>query len=454
MGPPFFISPHCVCDIVTFVLAYSVTSARVTRRMAFLGPLITELGLAAVEGAVGETGLGTAVAATAAEVGGLYEAGKQLHDYGHKAHDAYVKTKEYADKMATAIKNAADRKKGKQKTQSDSNMLRIGQAKRTRDEMEAAAPGSGETRAGTRYRVHGPTPGGVPSEPTSQSNSMSTKRGATDGDEVAIIPPPKRISKITPDYFTINLPYYESFTYDATGIQMASTNSNVINIRMNSIYDPIIGSKSNRQPQGRDQWAGVFQYYRVMKSHITVKWTNSNPIRPTPQVYDAVSSTKFLPDMMAGNFTVGYELTNGVSDTISPNHDQFIMCKHAKRVTLPACPVAAMYNGTNTVVYPQTLTHASISYTYTPEDWDYHVQNTSTEERWTPIKQNPTNDHLMALRVFQQVSTYTPKDSSIFVQVHINFTVQFREASQALIKGIDSTGASYGGTGEDPTDTV
>jgi len=313
---------------------------------------------------------------------------------------------------------------------------------------------SGETRQGTRFRIYGPTPQntGDGNEPDdSQSNMSGTKRAAKDGNEVPVIPPPKRISKITPDYFTIDLPYFDTFDFHSSGANITSVNSYALLFRLNSVYDPFVGTRSNTQPLGRDNWATMFQYYRVLSCNVTFTFHNYNPSRPTVQAVNAAIGLTH-GDPREGSFTVGFEFTDNSSTTLANTHNMFVMTKHAKRARLPSCPVS--YEGSN--VYPVAPTTASVSHHYTPHSWDYHVQGAGTEERWTPISQNPTNDHYIALRAFAlpSSSTYNPKDSSIYLSTYATYTVQFREASQSLLKTADTTPAAYGGVGQDPTDTT
>lgn len=318
----------------------------------------------------------------------------------------------------------------------------------------------GRTRAGNRFRA---------STDTSQSDSFHSaqmvttsdflaKRSAgatgtaTDGDEVAIVPPPRKISKITPDYFTVHLPYYIDFIFNSTGSQCALANTHSILVRCNSIYDPVVGSGVNIQPHGRDQWASMFAYYRVLSSSIKVRWKNCNIGEIIPRAIGAPASSKFVPLVNNGEYMVGYEMTDSSSATLANNVYAFMTTKHAKRALLRRNKTTPLEDGTRFIDdYNETTT----VFNYTPEQWDYHVQETGVEERWTPIKQNPTNDHFIALRAFHKgTDANSEKDGGIQCELYIDYVVQFREASAALIKTFDTTAATYGGTGEDAADTT
>ena len=117
----------------------------------------------------------------------------------------------------------------------------------------------GATRAGTRFRRppkpfnfeqnDTPTVSSLPNLSTRRSINSGThgmgsdKRSGTDGDEVGVIPPPRKLSKIHPDYFTINVPQVYRLTAAAANILYASTTP-LATIRLNSIYDPLKAARA------------------------------------------------------------------------------------------------------------------------------------------------------------------------------------------------------------------
>ena len=119
-------------------------------------------------------------------------------------------------------------------------------------------------------------------DPTIQATMAST---GTNGDEVPVVPLPKRVSKIMPDYQSIQLPFYAKYTV-TTGMV---NSTNYVAVRLNSIYDPIQGTTSNRQPQGRDNYAQLWNFYRVLGSQIKVTFLNNQHAqavqRPSQQIW-------------------------------------------------------------------------------------------------------------------------------------------------------------------------
>ena len=269
---------------------------------------------------------------------------------------------------------------------------------------------------------------------------MSGKRAGTDGDEVSVIPPPRKISKIHPDYFTITLPHIDKFTSVANTDVEYNVARPFIKIRLNSIYDPIkeVNSTaagtaddplkdSDKQPQGRDIWQSHFKYYRVLEARVKLTFLNSS-----------VNGTN---DPFWNSFAIGYELTDEDAALCS-RREMFLMTKHAKRAILPA---TVEHTGNTRVPSTHVMT-----YTYRPETWDMHVEEMGSEERWTPIKQNAAIDHDLNVRFFHMSTACSNIRVGLLVQ--IEYDVQFREGTDAFIKTYTPGNATYGGAGEYATD--
>lgn len=260
----------------------------------------------------------------------------------------------------------------------------------------------------------------------------------TDGEEVPVAKVPRLLPKVIPNHFTVNLPHEYSAFFDP--LTFTETNSTpMIRIRLNSIYDPIVGAASNTQPQGRDLWTGYFKYYRVLASHVTCTLMSA-------AVGEENNNAAFH------SFLWGFELADQ-DQTICTNRQGFLMTKHAKRELLPVCLTNYVWNGTIMLEKCAKPSMSTVSYSYNPNDWHYHVREQGSEERWTPIAQNPSVDHDLVLRAFHLTSTAPIADGQgFFLMVSINYTVQFMEEKEENYKVRDTSVATYGGTGEDPTD--
>jgi hypothetical protein len=203
------------------------------------------------------------------------------------------------------------------------------------------------------------------------------------------------------------------------------------------LSDPTI--EIDIQPQGRDIWASHFKYYRVL--HASFKLTFITDAKTDPDQDKRPEHNSFL---------VGYELTDEDGE-ISDNMEMFMLTKHAKRQVLKPCMTNHYWNGTTTRSTYQNPSTTSLTYVYNPNSWDYHVEEQGSEERWTPIKQNPSIDHELNVRCMHMDASTAPT-GNISLFITCNYTVQFREATDSFFKTRSTAVATYGGTGEDPTD--
>ena len=219
------------------------------------------------------------------------------------------------------------------------------------------------------------------------------------GDEVPVVPPPRKIAKIHPDYFTIKLPFNHRFeSVDASSFVFNNTIPLLI-VRLNSIYDPFKGVRAgaltdpnqeeDRQPAGRDLWAAHFKYYRVLSSHVSITFINN-----------CITGQGVLPAY--GSFLIGYEL--GDEDmTLSDRIESFRNTKRANRAFLDSAPTQYSWNGVALEGAPGGTSKQTVTYDYNPQTWTHHVEELASDERWTPIDEDPALDHDLIVRAFHNV---------------------------------------------------
>lgn len=263
------------------------------------------------------------------------------------------------------------------------------------------------------------------------------------GEEVPVVPPPKKVAKIHPDYFTVELPFVERlFTSNESLFAYANDEPFAI-IRLNSIYDPLqrrfggktgnpdAATESNRQPQGRNIWHSHFKYYRVLKTMVKLTFVNKRH--------------QLSPDLpFAEHYVVGYELVDE-DHAISNNTDMFLMTKRAKRDILRPAHKGSTFDSSGTVVNEFNIDspHVIQTYTYNPTEWVHHVEELGEEERWTPIGENPAIDHNMCIR-FMHLNASAPlsQTEAVGVLVQLTYQVQFREQTDSFIKTFNTETAA------------
>ena len=236
------------------------------------------------------------------------------------------------------------------------------------------------------------------------STGTMSKRAATDGEEVEVVPIPKRVALTAPDYFTITLPYADyhhipAFTAATTGVNRI--------YRLNSVFDPSTLATAH-QPMGRDTWANVYDFYRVVHTKVKMTFINLSDI---------------TPGEVNGSDTVifGWEETDDSAGTIVTTRTALMERKHADHRIVPGCDRGNLKNGTY------------MEYAYSPTTWDNHVHSTGIEERWTAINSTPTNSHFIVMHIFPAKVGTTPQPMNFELAVEIEYTVQFREVKSSIL---------------------
>jgi hypothetical protein len=239
-----------------------------------------------------------------------------------------------------------------------------------------------------------PPPGATPEQ---RSSGMSRKQNE---DEVMVMPEGNpAISH--PDYFNIVLPYHGIIRHSIIppgGSPPGDSTPQFYEWRLNSIYDP---DKTNtdafKQPLGRDTWASVYDYYRVLQTDVLITVQN---------MYQLASSGR-------GCSIFGYQLTDGTSK--AETRDAFMEGKHNKGIML-----GPHGSGTD---------HAVFQFSYRPENWDHHITNQDSSTRWTPVGSNPAISHILATSCFPAFPT---EGSELIYQIQLKYHVQFRETNASI----------------------
>lgn len=256
------------------------------------------------------------------------------------------------------------------------------------------------------------------------------------GDDIKVMPPPLKIAKAIPDYTTLK------FTYmDYVDLAVTTSNDDTMKrvfLRLNSLFDPVhtdtatattrdVATANEHKPYGREIWENIYKYYRVLESDVNLTFISGR-----------IHNTDFSP---LNAILVGYSPTDDTADAKNYNDWRtMVEGKHTKNTLLSN----GHFNGTNYgFVNPTGLpTATTMSFHYSPETWDYHVEPNAEDERWTAMGANPAISH--ELMVYAGATV--PKsvgDFSTLYQVRcyffISYTAQLREAKHEVIKVNTST---------------
>jgi hypothetical protein len=284
--------------------------------------------------------------------------------------------------------------------------------------------------------------------PSSNHRSINTgSHGMSnnlDGEEVAVMPVPRSVAKSHPDYFSIRLPMYTNF------VLVLNSTSDITEhfVRLNSPYDPNLssGGRPSGQPLGRDQWANIYDYYRVIESTTNIQFTYLRGLFGSDQ------TGSFYPALGAGqpaHALVGYQITEDVTKKAA-DPIAFVEQKHSKVDPLHPSNTefisdAGYQADGSDPSFPTRLLctngHTGMSFYYRPENWDQHVTLQGPDARWTAKDASPAHTHLLGITAaYPWNTTGLSTNDSIFIHVSVyqTFTVQWREVNDAYKRTIDN----------------
>lgn len=277
--------------------------------------------------------------------------------------------------------------------------------------------------------------------PVPQQLSAKSMQSTTTVDEVPIMPA-GRVSKSHPDYFTVDLPFYQNFGLTLT----TGDNINYQFIRLDSPYDPVIDGQviSARQPLGRDTWAGIYDFYRVLEADVTMIFSYKHGQFGNNKTTSPVNWDGDDPYHVC----VGYYVTDDSTD-VPANNVAFVEMKHSKASYIH--PTRLEYSEfaapTTTIPDKAARIHTSggttaMSFHYTPDDWDYHVTNLGLSERWTPKDAVPDFTHALGIVIaYPNQTSVLPAGERLDVQVdlYIKYKTQWREVNSTKKRTIDAS---------------
>lgn len=218
-----------------------------------------------------------------------------------------------------------------------------------------------------------------------------------------IMPIPKSICIQSPDYYTIKLKYVTWTSGDHTlGV------SQVKQYRINSLYDPEYTGVGH-QPLGRDRMAGIFKYYRVLKTDFTVDvFANEAAADSCYTVADLMSTT---PTDIGNIADITGEMKYGRVRFLGPRGN--------------------------------SQDHVQFSRTFFPGKIDQTIDTSADEGAglatgiWTPVGSNPTEEQYYTIQTTPIAGAAPTTYGRVVIGVRIMYTVQFRETSTTTDSTMD-----------------
>lgn len=218
----------------------------------------------------------------------------------------------------------------------------------------------------------------------------------------------------------IKMPYYfQRHVNQAPGIQAANQ------FKINSLYDFDLTGVGH-QPLGRDTWAGIYDYYKVLETRVEVTWHTTQYITGT------VSKTadSILTDANAGPGYMAPAYVGAMLDITANPPPDLTTWHEAQRVT-----GNTQQRFSEIKVLERTGSRSgnrqSVTMRWTPELFDTAIINDATQNTWTPVGSDPGNLNYLSAIVHNTNSTANNIHYSL--EVKATMLVAFKNVNRTLL---------------------
>jgi hypothetical protein len=229
-------------------------------------------------------------------------------------------------------------------------------------------------------------------------------------DQVAVLKLYDEVPRIFSEEVIVRLPYAHYGTASVDGL----TSPNAYRQwKVNSIYDPDLSNTGgNFQPLGRDTWAGIYNYYKVLKTKIRVRYFEAD----TASLSDNSSRYASLHGGL-----INLNASPPASDNL------WLMASHAGNSNLQQVFTdVEMYNpnGSRDIAYKE------YNMEWDPTLLQSAIIDQSAKDTWTPVGSDPDNLEYFSQLVYNPNNTITPR--RIVYITEITFMVAFKQVNVNL----------------------
>lgn len=232
-------------------------------------------------------------------------------------------------------------------------------------------------------------------------------------DRMAVMKLYNQVPKVIPNEIIVRLPYHYHNSFDAPA-GMAS-----IQYKVNSIFDPDYTNISgNLQPLGRDTWASIFNYYKVLQTKVYFQFGLISIIGNTNSDDLGVGG---LPLLVGGMLNLDATIPSGFNNWLMASE-----AGHSNRqqVFSPVQFVSPI------VGEPKTC---SFNMDWNPTLFETGILDQSTKDTWTPIGSDPDNiEYFSAL-----VANNSILEKGAWFRVHIEYMVSFKQVNKTLLNTLN-----------------
>lgn len=221
-----------------------------------------------------------------------------------------------------------------------------------------------------------------------------------------------------PPDMVIKMPYFEIFSTSIANGTLAAA----YQFKVNSIFDPYL-TGGGHQPLGRDTWAAIYNYYKVLETRISVIVTSNQILNNQfSRTTDAVAT-----DSTSTGTTIQGTVHGGLLDITANPPSTYTKWREVSQVS------ANQQERFSNIqkLFPTTRGNSVIKYdmTWKPDMFDTAVLNQSVIDAWTPVGSDPDGLNYFSTLV------YNPNSATAYYNIEINVTqlVAFKQVNRTLI---------------------
>lgn len=186
--------------------------------------------------------------------------------------------------------------------------------------------------------------------------------------------------------------------------------------KINSIYDPDLTGSGN-QPLGRDTWAGIYNYYKVLESHVTISVTEiTDDSTGGVTVNQLPSVVGWMADLVAAPPS---SLTTWLMTSMSSGNNE------TQKFCTPVVSDIISGRGSKTNVF---------TYKWDASQFDTSIIDNSKNE-WTPVTTDPANINYFSLLYYNPNSAATTR--TILIKTDIRYLVAFKQINRTLLNTVN-----------------
>lgn len=217
----------------------------------------------------------------------------------------------------------------------------------------------------------------------------------------------------------VKLPYY--FVANYTQIPGSSPQASN-QFKVNSLYDPDLTGVGH-QALGRDTWAGIYDYYKILETRIhTVHRMNQNITGTVNKTADGVVTDS------AGSSYYSPLFVGGLLDITANPPSSLTVWKEASHVTSNSQERFTKIQTISGMVGRKYEAHHTM--VWKPEMFDTAVINDATQNTWTPVGSDPANLNYYSDLIYNSAGGLTV---AYQVEVEMTFLVAFKNVNRNLM---------------------